>query len=55
MTKAELIALLDSMGAQDDTVLDFFSSSIFYADEGVATLALYPGIHPSGVFVKVAA
>lgn len=55
MTKAEFIALLESMGAQDDTVLTFFHSSIHYADQDTAALAKFPGIHPSGVYVKVAA
>ena len=35
MTKAELLALLDGMGAQDDTVLTFFVQSEHYVEDGV--------------------
>lgn len=53
MTRGELLALLDSMGASsDDSVLEFFPGSIHYAEEGVAALAKFPGIHPVGVYVK---
>jgi hypothetical protein len=55
VTKAELLAALDSIGATDETVLDFFQSSTHYRDEGAVMVGEQAGLHPHGIFVQVAA
>ena len=55
MTKAELMALLENMGATADTVLDFFTEKVEYgfSDPAAHRLSRTEGLHPRAVYVKV--
>lgn len=55
VTKAELLAALDAIGADDDTELDFFQSSTHYRDERAVKVGEQVGLHPHGIFVQVVA
>lgn len=52
VTKAQLLAVLDEIGADDDTELDFFRASTHYAYDGAVMVGEQAGLHPHGIFVQ---